>query len=224
MAFFVGLAGFHLLAMVVALVVHGRYAGPTPLALPDLGPWVLVVFVPHLMMVLGPWYGARRWGGGFGVEFRLVPTLADLRSGVFYGVIALGVGLTLNLVSSFVYGAERMPSNPLEEMAEGLGDNRAWLILLALIVVLVVPIAEELLVRGSLWNALAHYRIPSWAIVVVTAAVFAYLHEEHIRTIALFGQGLALGAARLATGRVAASAVAHAVNNFAPALILVLGA
>ncbi|MGH3950051.1 MAG: lysostaphin resistance A-like protein, partial [Pseudonocardiaceae bacterium] len=96
------------------------------------------------------------------------------------------------------------------------------LIVLALLIVTAVPAAEELLVRGALWNGLAHYRIPQWAILALTAVVFAYLHEEQTRTVALFGQGLAIGAARMITGRLGASVVAHATNNLLPALVLVL--
>lgn len=223
-AFFAGLAGFHLLTLLLAVVVHSGRPGSASPELAALGPVVLVVFLPHVFMALGPLLGARRWGAGVRVELPLLPTARDLRIGLFFGVLALGVGIALNLLTTLLRGRESAPGNPLDELAEGLGGNVAWLIVLALIVVLAIPVAEELLVRGSLWAALAHHRIPGWAIVVLTALVFAYLHEDQARTFALFGQGLMLGAARLVSGRLPASVVAHAVNNLLPALVLVFSA
>jgi membrane protease YdiL (CAAX protease family) len=60
-------------------------------------------------------------------------------------------------------------------------------------------------------------------VLVLTAIVFAYLHGKPTRTIALLGQGLAIGAARYFTGRVGASVIAHAANNLPPALLLFVG-
>ena len=56
------------------------------------------------------------------------------------------------------------------------------------------------------------------------ALVFAQVHGEPSRMLALFGQGIAIGAARMITGRVSASIVAHATNNLPPALLLLSGA
>ncbi len=222
LAFFIGLGGYHLLALLVALVVHGRYSGPTPLDLPELGPLILVAFVPHAMLAFGPLAGSRLWGRGVRADLPLLPAMRDLRIGVACGAIAVVTGSVLNLVLMTVHGNADSAENPLSELAEGLGDNTLWLIVLALLIVTAVPAAEELLVRGALWNGLAHYRIPQWAILALTAVVFAYLHEEQTRTVALFGQGLAIGAARMITGRLGASVVAHATNNLLPALVLVL--
>ncbi|MGH3521106.1 MAG: lysostaphin resistance A-like protein [Haloechinothrix sp.] len=221
LAFFIGLGGYHLVAMLVALVVHGQYAGPTPLDLPELGPLVLVVFLPHVLLALGPLAGSRRWGRGIRLDLPLLPDLRDLRIGLACGAVAVVTGSVLNLVLMRIYGNERTSQNPLTELAEGLGDNVFWLVVLALLIVIAVPIAEELLVRGSLWSALEHYRLPRGAVLALTAIVFAYLHEDQMRTVALFGQGLAIGAARMITGRLASSVVAHSVNNLLPALVLV---
>jgi membrane protease YdiL (CAAX protease family) len=122
-----------------------------------------------------------------------------------------------------VYGEEHLPETPLAEVLEGLGGNLLWLAVAALIVVAAAPIAEELLMRGALWNALAHHRVPPWVILVVTAVVFAYLHAEPARTVPLVAQGIAFGAARMITGRTSAAVVAHAANNAPPAALLLTG-
>lgn len=225
LAFFVGLGGYHLLGMVIALVFTGTYSGPVPFDLPAAGPILLLAFLPTLALGLGPALGSWRWGRGLRLDFGLVPSLRDLRVGLSCGLFALFAGYLLSFVMLVVYGEEQLADAPLRELTEGLGGNVLWLVVAMLIMVLLAPLAEELLVRGSLWSGLEHYRVPPWAILVLTAAVFAYLHSEPVRTVPLFGQGLAIGAARMITGRIGASMVAHATNNLPPAvLLLVLGA
>lgn len=54
----------------------------------------------------------------------------------------------------------------------------------------------------------------------LTALVFALLHQEPTLTLALFAQGVAIGVARMRSGGIGASMVAHATNNFLPAVVL----
>jgi membrane protease YdiL (CAAX protease family) len=46
------------------------------------------------------------------------------------------------------------------------------------------------------------------------------MHQEPTLTLALFCQGVAIGTARMITGRIGASMIAHATNNLIPALLL----
>lgn len=220
LTFFAGLGGYHLAALIISALVSGRFEDFDPLELPELGPVILVAFVPNLLFGLAPVIGSRLWGRGLRADFGVLPNLRDVKVGLACGGFALLVGYVLNLVLLSVYGTERMAENPLNDLAGGLGDGIGWLVLAALVVVVAAPFTEELLVRGALWNALERHRVPSWVVLVLTAVVFAYLHGEPTRTLALLGQGLAIGAARMITGRVGASVVAHAANNLPPAVLL----
>ncbi len=54
--------------------------------------------------------------------------------------------------------------------------------------VIVAPVNEEMLMRGALWGALEHYRVPKLMILGLTALVFALLHQEPTLTLALFAR------------------------------------
>jgi len=224
LAFFAGLGVYHLVTVVMTALRSGR-ASVDPLELLDVGPVLLLAFVPSLLLGLAPLVASHHWGRGPRADFGWLPALRDVKVGLACGVLALLVGYLLNLVLLGIYGTDRVTDSPLTELAEdhGSGDV-AWLACAALIVVAATPMAEELLMRGALWGALEHHRVPPWVIVVLTAVVFAYLHGEPTRTIALLAQGLIIGVARWRTGRVGASFVAHAANNLAPALLLLTGA
>ncbi|WP_246258063.1 CPBP family intramembrane glutamic endopeptidase [Amycolatopsis anabasis] len=222
LAFFAGLGGYYLVTLVMTGLVSG-FDQFDSFELPDVGPLLLVAFLPNLFLGLGPAIGSRRWGRGLRADFGLLPTRRDIKVGLACGGIALAAGYLINLVLLGLYGTDRISDGPLDELSGGVGNDTPWLILAGVIVVFAAPLTEELLVRGALWRALEHYRIPSWAILVLTAVVFAHLHGEPTRTVALVGQGLAIGLARLKTGRVGASLVAHAANNLPPALLLFAG-
>ncbi|PXY27133.1 hypothetical protein BAY60_11700 [Prauserella muralis] len=219
LAFLGGLAGYYLLSLLVAGVVFSGDIGLGATQLPALGPLVLLAFVPNVLLGLAPALGSWRWGRGLLADYGLLPNGRDLRVGLACGGFALLAGYVVNLVLMQVYGPDRF-DDPLHEVFGGIAGDTAWLVVAALIVVLGAPLTEELLVRGALWNALAHYRVPQWVTLVLTALVFAQLHGEPTRMLALLGQGIAIGTARMVTGRVGASLVAHAANNLPPALLL----
>ena len=223
LAFFVGLAAYHVVTLVMTTARSGR-ASIDPFELLDVGPMLLLAFLPSVLLGLGPVAASHRWGNGPAADFGLIPSLRDLKVGLACGVLALGIGYLLNLVLLGLYGGDRVSDNPLTNLAQGVDDNGTiWLVPAAVIVIGVAPLAEELLTRGALWGALEHHRVPDWVIVVLTAVVFAYLHGEPTRTVALLGQGIAIGLARWRTGRVGAALVAHAANNVPAALLLFIG-
>ncbi len=213
-AFIVSLGAYYVLSLLLSgLAFHGR------IGLSDLGPLILLAFVPNLLLGVGPVVASRRWGGGTRVDFGLRPTVRDLRVGLACGGFSLLAAYVLNLVLLQVYGDDYLSDSTTEvlrSMTSGLG----WLVFAALVVVVAAPLTEELLFRGALWTGLAHHRVPPWVILVLTALIFAQVHGEPERTLALLGQGIAIGMARLITGRVSASVIAHATNNLPPALLL----
>lgn len=219
-AFFAGIAGYHLVTLLIAAGMNRDVGEFDPLELRDIGPLLLLAFLPNLLLGLGPAAGSWLWGGGLRRDFGLVPNWRDIRIGVACGALALVVGYLLNLVLIVVYGTDDVSGSPLTDLADTYGGDTIWLVLAAVIVVAGAPLTEELLVRGTLWNALSFHRIPSWVVLVLTSLVFAQLHGEPNRTIALFGQGIAIGLARHVSGRVGAGIVAHAANNLPPAVLL----
>lgn len=223
LAFFAGIGGFYVVSLALSAVMSGRFVEFGTTEMPGIGPMVVLSFTPNLLLGLAPAVGSWWWGRGLRADFGIVPRRHDVLVGLACGGFALLLAYLVNLILFGVYGRERMSEGPLSGLGELAGGGGGWLVFTALFLVIGAPLTEELLLRGALWGALEHYRVPRYAILVLTALVFAFLHEEPTRTPALIVQGLALGAARMITGRTSASMVAHAANNVLPALVLLQG-
>ncbi|MBW4716678.1 CPBP family intramembrane glutamic endopeptidase [Saccharothrix obliqua] len=221
LAFFAGLAGYHLSTLVFTAVTADRFAEVDITDPPVLGPLLLLLFLPNVLLGLGPVVVSWLRGDGPNRDYGLVPRARDVKVGLLCGGVSLLAAWVLGVVLLHFY---RESGSSLDRVESLSGGRSVWLAIAALFVFVGAPLTEELLARGALWNALEHYKVPKLAILGLTALIFAFLHEESWRTISLFAQGLALGAARMITGRVSASVVAHATNNLLPAVYLYVGA
>ena len=113
-------------------------------------------------------------------------------------------------------------SSAVGDVFEGLRAGPVAALTVVLVVVVLAPLCEEIVYRGLLWGALERYALPRWVPFVVTTLLFAVAHFEFTRTPLLFIVALPIALARLRTGRLAASVVAHQVNNLLPGVVLAL--
>ncbi|MBM5799307.1 MAG: CPBP family intramembrane metalloprotease [Cyanobacteria bacterium K_DeepCast_35m_m2_023] len=112
-------------------------------------------------------------------------------------------------------------SNPLLEMVLRAPSPLA-VVLLAATALVLAPLFEEVLFRGVLLPVLARVWGGAWA-VLLSAAFFAVAHLSLGEFLPLFVLGLGLGWLRLASGRLSASVIMHALWNgltFANLLLL----
>ncbi len=98
------------------------------------------------------------------------------------------------------------------------------LVLFAITVVTIAPLAEELLFRGALLRALLRHTTPAWA-AFVSALVFAAVHPLASPTIgsviavpSLFVLGLVSAGLAIRTGNLSASILLHAGFNLLTAI------
>jgi uncharacterized protein len=215
-AFFVGYGGFYLVSLIVSGLFPSRASGFDPTRPPDLGPLLLLAFAPNVLLGLVPALFSWFRGRGLRSDFGIVPTLRDVKVGLACGAVALLASLLLGAVLISLSGPP--PEERISQLAHG--PKSIWLLLFLLFAFIGAPLTEELLMRGALWGALEHYRVPRAAILVLTALIFAFIHQEIWRLPVLFVGGIAIGTARMITGRVGASMIAHATNNFLPTLVL----
>lgn len=217
--FFTGYGGFYLVSLIVTGVAAAVAINPDAVQANLRGPAVLFALLPNLFLGIGPavlsWWRGHGPRLDFGIRFRW----SDVRTGFTCGVVAVFVGLAINLLLE-----EAVFHQPQQGVAQQLGQlsggRTIWLGFALLYTVVVAPVNEEMLMRGALWGALEHYRVPKLMILGATALVFALLHQEPTLTLALFAQGIAIGVARMRTGGIGASMVAHATNNLLPAVVL----
>ena len=97
----------------------------------------------------------------------------------------------------------------------------AWMILLVLIVVVGAPFVEEVIYRGTVQPDLVN-RWGTTVGVVVTAFVFAAIHQSPVEFAGLFAFALVLGVARHRTGRLGTSIITHMAFNAAGLVLVIL--
>ena len=93
----------------------------------------------------------------------------------------------------------------------GLGRNYEF-ILAFLTLVIIAPIAEELLFRGYLFGALMRY-VPIWAAMIVTSIIFGAVHGQWNVAIDTFVLSMVMCAVRLHTGTIWAPVIIHMIKN-----------
>ncbi|MDQ5855966.1 MAG: CPBP family intramembrane metalloprotease [Actinomycetota bacterium] len=189
-------------ALVVALVV------PTVLA-------ALVATIGAAL--LGTGNLAQRLRSQLSIRWRL----SDVGVGLLLGV----VGLIITVPAAGVWArwvGTNQANSAVGEAFEGLRLPLGMAITLFLAVWLIAPLCEELLYRGVLWRAMEYWKWNRWVIFVVTTALFSVAHLELLRTPLLVVISLPIALARMLTGNLLASVVAHQANNFLPAVGLLL--
>ncbi len=210
---------FFIVSILVGLAIFGatRDTGLDGVWLP------LAVGIPPVVQGVYVWYIADQKGRGVRLDFGFAFEPRD---------ILLGAALTVaGFMSAGLVGAlmlelfDSAPNAIVAELTEDSADGgglTVWIILLAVLTAMVAPVVEELVFRGLWWSALEKRGMkPAW-ILVLTSLVFASVHLELERTPILFVLGLALGAGRLATGRIGPAVVAHAMINSIGMLFLLI--
>lgn len=222
LAFFLGLGVFYIGGLALSPVLRHAVTNfdSTTGNAPPAGPLLIVAFIPNLAFALFPLLFSWWKGHGPKIDFGIAMRWRDLGIGIACGGVAIGLGYLIDIVLLRFFTGNA-PSGGVSEL--GFGDGKTvWLALFALFTFIGAPITEELLFRGALWGALESFKINRYVVLVLVTLVFAYAHQEPQVTLGLFCQGLAIGSARMITGRISASMVAHATNNLLPALVLFL--
>lgn len=140
--------------------------------------------------------------------------------------LALGLGgLALTLPAAAVWAAwvgEEQAGSAVGDAFAGREMAPTAAVLVFLAVWLVAPLAEEVLFRGVLWRAFEHLGWNRWVVFAATSLVFSIAHLELLRTPLLLVLSIPIGLARVLTGNLLSSIVAHQVNNLLPAIALLL--
>lgn len=160
-------------------------------------------------------------GNGPKIDLRWSWRWEDVRIGLRFGLI----GLVCTTVAAFVWTkivGEENASSALGRLVENERLPIVAAITLFLFVWLIGPVCEEIIYRGLLWGALERLKWGRWSVFVLTTVIFAVSHLEPLRTSLLLVIGIPIGLARLYTGRLGAGIVTHQVNNFLPALMVLL--
>lgn len=193
--------------------------GPLPPA-----PLLTMLIAPPVAAALVAVGGTALFGGG-ARQGRVSRELAwrwSRRDAVWgFGIGALGLAITLpaGAVWASLVGTDNAES-AVGEVFQGEHLSIGVGLAAFVGVWLIAPLCEEVLFRGVLWRALERWRWNRWVIFAATTVVFSVAHLELLRTPLLLVLSIPIGLARLFTGNLVASVVAHQVNNLLPAVAL----
>ncbi|HTF46407.1 MAG TPA: CPBP family intramembrane glutamic endopeptidase [Pseudonocardia sp.] len=159
-------------------------------------------------------------GNGPRIDLGLRFERADLTRGLAFGCGGLVLTIPAAAVWSRVVGPEA--NSAVAELFAGQRFPVPLAIGVFLVVWLVAPICEEIVYRGLLWGAVQRHVASRWWTFGLTTLCFALAHFEFTRTPLLLIIAVPIGLARLFTGRLGASIIAHQLNNLLPAVALLL--
>lgn len=199
-------------AIVGILAPHAR-ASPTVVVIGAMVPPLLAAAVALLVTKLR--------GNGPRIDLRWSMRREDVRIGFKWGII----GLVCTTFAAFVWTRVVGEDNAQSAIGALVDNSRMPVgpaIALFVFVWLIGPICEEIIYRGLLWGALERLKWGRWAVFWLTTVIFAVSHLEPLRTLLLLVIAIPIGLARLFSGRLGASIIAHQVNNFLPALAVLL--
>jgi membrane protease YdiL (CAAX protease family) len=177
----------------------------------DVGVFLATLAGQTILVVMVLVLVARSKGrGSLTRDFGLTVHLRDA------GWLAAGVGLQVGLGLALYPVSELYGRDDAQSVVDLLEDTSgAGLAGFAVAVVLVAPVAEELLFRGALLRALLRRTTPAWAI-FVSALVFALVHplgDPEVGSVivvpAILALGLVSGYQAVRTGNLSRSIMLH---------------
>jgi membrane protease YdiL (CAAX protease family) len=184
---------------------------------------VALLQVPLWLGLLGvPLLAARLRGNGPRRDLGLWSTLRDAPVGLAIGVASQLVLVPLVTLPIFIFtdadeDALEAPARELTDKAQGPG-----VLVLALVVVVAAPLAEEVFFRGMLQRTLARH-LPVWTAMLITSVLFGLSHFQGLQLPALAAFGLVLSVLAHRTGRLGRSIWAHVGFNATTVVALLAG-
>ncbi|GAA4551767.1 CPBP family intramembrane glutamic endopeptidase [Pseudonocardia xishanensis] len=182
---------------------------------------ILGLSVPTLLAAGVALLITRVRGNGPRIDLGLHWTARDVGIGLLFGFGGLILSIPASLVFVAVVGEENA-TTAVGQAFSGLEVGWPVALLVFVLVAFVAPACEEIVYRGLLWGAVTKHGANRWVAFAITTVLFAVAHLELTRTPLLLVVALPIGLARVVTGRLPASIVAHQVNNLVPALALAL--
>jgi len=126
-----------------------------------------------------------------------------------------GVAVYFLCAATLIYVAKQVPGFDINQVQETGFDNlmRYYEYLLAFITLVVIaPIAEEVLFRGYLYGKLRKF-LPVWVAVVITSVLFGFIHAQWNVAIDVFALSIVACTLREVTGSIWAGILLHMLKN-----------
>jgi len=169
------------------------------------------IYVVTLALVLGiPWLVQRRRTSKEDLGISRFPSWFDIGLAPVGFVVYYIFSIVLVYVASQVIPALDM------QQTQNVGfsnlTERYEVVLAFLTLVIIAPIAEELLFRGYLYGKLRK-SVPMWLAILMTSTLFAIVHGQWNVAIDVFALSLVMFGLREITGSIWAGVILHTMKN-----------
>jgi membrane protease YdiL (CAAX protease family) len=151
--------------------------------------------------------------------------LAALRSGFATFLIAMPPVMLASWLWTHALQAGGFPTDEQDVVGLFLRSHQSPVLLATMIVlpVLVAPVGEELLFRGSFFRFLRSTSAPRIVAVGLPALIFATFHFSLVASVPLIVLAIVFSLAYERTGRIGTTMVAHALFNLHTVVLLLAG-
>ncbi len=157
-----------------------------------------------------PWIIRKRRTTLKEIGLHKLPTWID----IFLAPSGFVVYLLLSVALVFL-ASQALPWFDITQAQDVGFDNLVWryeYLLAFLALVVIVPVAEEVLFRGYLYGKMRK-TIPAWAVIIITAVLFGAVHGAWNLAVDMFALGIILGLLREVTGGLWAPILLHMTKN-----------
>lgn len=169
-----------------------------------------IVYVLTIAMVIGlPWLIKKYKTSREDVGLSRLPSWLD--------ILLAPVGFIIYLIVSaiFILIASQLSFINLDQVQDTgfsqLGQGYEYLVAFMMLVV-IAPVAEEILFRGFLFGKLRKH-VPIWVAILITSLLFAFVHGAVNVGIDVFALSIVLCLLRLVSGTIWPSILLHMLKN-----------
>lgn len=126
--------------------------------------------------------------------------------------ILIAAALLFNIGYTVLIGSKLEMQQALREMLSAIPQTGLNIATILFATVILAPVVEELIFRGMLQKSLSH-KMPIWAAIAVSAAIFSAMHGDLNSAPALMIIGAIFGTLYYLTGSLRVTIAAHLANN-----------
>lgn len=163
-----------------------------------------------VIVIFMPWWLKKRWTSKKELGLQRLLSWTDI------GLAPLGLGLYLLLSGILLYIVTLLfpafDGSQVQETGFGHLASHSEYILAFLTLVVVAPVAEEILFRGYLYGKLRK-TIPAWLAILITSILFAVVHGQWNVALDVFALSIMLCILREVTGSIWAGILLHMMKN-----------
>jgi len=169
-----------------------------------------IIYVLSLGIIIGvPWAIRRYRTTREEIGLTQLPTWSDILLSPIAFIVYIILSLILTTLASGLpfYNAEQIQDTGFTQLTHGFEYLLAFITL-----VVVAPVAEEILFRGYLLGKLRKH-VPLWTAILLTSLLFGFIHFAWNVGVDVFALSIVLCILRVSTGRLWPSIMLHMLKN-----------